>query len=117
MTESKYDKNSVNSIYEFAMKLTGKSLAEAVQLLSEAQQVNSCTSCTIRTQCSAYALVARHEEPIGQDLVRKAVWCCRGRPATNPDPQLSTYAGSTQITVTSCKRRPFWVLIAIGSHD
>lgn len=32
MTESKYDKNSVTSIYEFAMKLTGKSLAEAVQL-------------------------------------------------------------------------------------
>ena len=32
MSESKYDKNSVTSIYEFAMKLTGKSLAEAVQL-------------------------------------------------------------------------------------
>ena len=32
MVQSKYDKNSVNSIYEFAMKLTGKSLAEAVQL-------------------------------------------------------------------------------------
>ena len=93
-------------------------LSEAVQpLLSAAQQINSCTSCTTHTQCSAYALVARHEEPIGQHLVCKAVWCCRGRPATNPDPQLSTYAGSTQITVTSCKRRPFWVLIAIGSHD
>ena len=49
-------------------------LAEAMQLLSEAQQVNSCTSCTIHTQCSAYALVARHEEPIGQHSVRKAVW-------------------------------------------
>ena len=57
---------------------------------------------------------ARHEEPMGQQLVRKAVWCCRGRPATNPDPQLSTYAGGTQIIVTSCKRSPFWVLIAIG---
>ena len=32
MSESKYDKSSVSSIYEFAMKLTGKSLAEAVQL-------------------------------------------------------------------------------------
>ena len=32
MSESKYDKNSVTSIYEFALKLTGKSLAEAVQL-------------------------------------------------------------------------------------
>lgn len=32
MIETKYDKNSVGSIYEFAMKLTGKSLAEAVQL-------------------------------------------------------------------------------------
>ena len=32
MTESKYDKKSISSIYEFAMKLTGKSLAEAVQL-------------------------------------------------------------------------------------
>jgi len=32
MTEAKYDKNSVTSIYEFALKLTGKSLAEAVQL-------------------------------------------------------------------------------------
>ena len=61
--------------------------------------------------------VARHEEPIGQQLARKAVWCCRGRPATNPDPHLSTYAEGTQIIVTSCKRRPFWVLIAIGSHD
>ena len=61
--------------------------------------------------------VARHEEPIGQQLARKAVWCCRGRLATNPDPHLSTYAGGTQIIVTSCKRRPFWVLIAIGSHD
>ncbi len=92
-------------------------LAEAVQPLSAAQQVNSCTSCTTHTQCSAYALVARHEEPIGQHLVRKAVWCCRGRPATNPTPQLSTYAGSTQITVTSCKRRPIWAIIAIGLHD
>ena len=32
MIETKYDKNSVGSIYKFAMKLTGKSLAEAVQL-------------------------------------------------------------------------------------
>ena len=61
--------------------------------------------------------VARHEEPIGQHLVRNAVWCCRGRPATNTTPQLSTYAGGTQSSVTSCKRSPFWVLIAIGSHD
>ncbi len=59
--------------------------------------------------------VARHEEPIR--LVRKAVWCCRGRPAMNPTPQLSTYAGVTHSIVTSCKRRPFWVLIAIGSQD
>ena len=88
-----------------------------MQPLSAAQQVNSGTSCTTRTPCSAYASVARHEEPIGQHLVHKAVWCCRGRPATNPTPQLSTYAGGTQIIVTSCKRSPFWVLIAIGSHD
>lgn len=32
MFESKYDKNSVTSIYDFALKLTGKSLAEAVEL-------------------------------------------------------------------------------------
>ncbi len=32
MTQSKYDKNSVASIFEFALKLTGKSLSEAVQL-------------------------------------------------------------------------------------
>jgi hypothetical protein len=92
-------------------------LAEAVQpLLSAAQQVKSCTSCTTHTQCqcSAYELVACHEQPIGQHLVRNAVWCCRGRPATIPTPQLSTYAGSTQITVTSCKRRPIWGAIAIG---
>ena len=35
------------------------------------------------------------------------------QPRTRP-PQLSTYAGSTQITVTSCKRRPIWGVIAIG---
>ena len=92
-----------------------------MQPLSAAQYVNSGTSCTTRTQCSAYASVARHEEPIGQHLVRKAgrkaIWCYRGRPGTNPTPQLSTYAGVTQSIVTSCKRSPFWVLIAIGSHD
>ena len=32
MAESKYDKTSVNSIYEFAVKLIGKTLAEAVTL-------------------------------------------------------------------------------------
>jgi len=32
LTQSKYDKNSVASIFEFALKLTGKSLSEAVQL-------------------------------------------------------------------------------------
>ena len=32
MSESKYDKNSVSSIYEFATKLIGKTLSEAVEL-------------------------------------------------------------------------------------
>jgi len=74
-------------------------------------------TCTAHTPCSAFASVARNEEPIGQHLVRNTVWCCRGRPATNPTPQLSTYAGVTHSIVTSCKRSPFWVLIAIRSHD
>ena len=39
--------------------------------------------------------VARHEEPIGQQLARKAVSCCRGRQGTNPIPQLSTFTGGT----------------------
>ena len=66
----------------------------------------SCTSCTTHAQCqcSAYALVAPHEQPIGQHLVRNAVWCCRGRPATNPNPSSAHTQGVTQSIVTSCKK-------------
>ena len=64
-------------------------------------------TCTAHTPCSAFASVARNEEPMGQHLVRNAVWCCRGRPATTPTPQLSTYAEVTQSIVSSCKEKPF----------
>jgi hypothetical protein len=96
--------------------------AEAVRpLLSAAQQIELCTMHSPHAMLSVrigFATdSARHEEPLGKQLVRKAVWCCRGRPATIPDRQLSAYAGSTQIIVTSCKRRPFWAVIVIRSHD
>ena len=54
--------------------------------LSAAQWIESCILCTTHRPCSACASAARNEEPIGQHLVRNTVWCCRGRPATNPTP-------------------------------
>jgi hypothetical protein len=61
--------------------------AEAVRpLLSAAQWMESCITCTTHTPCSACASVARHEEPIGQHLVRNARCVVQQRsPSYEPD--------------------------------